>query len=361
MRVLHTNAGEVWSGIEQRIFFIARYLKKKGVWCALALSPNSPLRIRAEEEGIKVFPVKMRGKWGLSGVRILRDILQRERITLLHTHRSTDHWMSYLASRKTGVILIRTRHNYTPISPNPLNHLLYHRATHHLIAVADIIGKYLTGVYKIPPHRVTVIPSAVDVERFLSNREDLREELGISPEIPVIGMVGRLRKHKDYPTFIRFASLLLEEVPRAKFLISGDGPLENELKKMVRRRKLEDRIIFLGKRMDVEKVLRTLDVFVLTSVLEGSPAVIKEAILSEVPVVATRVGGINEIIRDGEGGFLVNPGSPEEIKNCVLHILNNPSVVKEGVRKAGERIREVYSPDRLGEKTLSLYENLHNS
>ncbi len=359
MRVLHINAGEVWSGIEQRILFIARYLKEKRVYCALAISPFSPLWKKAEKEGIKVFPLKIKSEFSLPSIFKLRKIIREEGITLLHTHRSSDHWLGFWASRGLEIMLIRTRHNLTPIPKNPFNYFLYQKATHHFIAVAEIIKRAMIEDFKIPPSKITTIHSAVDIEKFKRKKGGLREELGFPSNIPLVGTVGRIRDHKDYPLFLETARWILERNPKVRFVIVGEGPLEGYIRKLTRDFQLDKKVIFLGKREDVEKIVPDFDVFLLTSKIEGSPAVIKEAMLCGIPVVASKVGGIPEIIENGKEGVLISRRNPEDFGRAVLELLDQKEKVKKMVEKARKKVRENYSPEILGKETLEVYERLH--
>ncbi len=351
------NAGEVWSGIEQRIFFIARYLKKKGIYCALAVSPASPLWSKAEKESIPLHPLPIRKKLDFRGIAGLRTVLKKEKIDILHTHRSTDHWIGALAVQWLPVKVVRTRHNFTSIPENLCNSILYHTWTHHFILVAEKIRENVQKI-GIPPSRITVIHSAVDVEKFPGRKGVLRKELNIPREAPLIGMVGRIREHKNYPLFLEFACLLLRDFPTAHFVIAGEGPLEEVIRGRAETMGLRERIHFIGGREDVEDVISSFDVFVLTSKIEGSPAVIKEAMLCGVPVVASDVGGIPEIIETGKEGLLVEPGNPLRIKEAVEFFLTHSGEKNKMTEKAKRKILRYFHPDTLGEKTLEVYEKV---
>jgi len=357
MRILHVNAGEVWSGIEQRIFFVAKYLKDRGIYCALGISPASPLWNKAEEESIPLHPLCIKRKWDFGAIVDLRRIIKKEKIDILHTHRSTDHWLGALSARFLPVKIVRTRHNFTSIPNNICNSILYHRWTHHFILVAEKIRDNLQRI-GIPPSRVSVIHSAVDVERFPGRKGVLREELRISNGIPLVGMVGRIREHKDYPTFLEFARLLLKDFPGAHFVIAGEGPLENEIRRRAEMMGLGKRVHFIGGREDIADVISSFDVFVLTSKIEGSPAVIKEAMLCRVPVVATCVGGIPEIIEDGRDGLLVESGNPFQIKDAVTFIITHPEERKRMIENAERKILYHFHPYILGRETLRVYEKI---
>ncbi len=357
MKILHINAGEVWSGIEQRILFIARYLKNKNIYCAIAISPASPLWRKAKKYGIPLFPLPIKKKKDFASIRELRRIIKKEKINIVHAHRSTDHWIGVLSARFTNLNfnLIRTRHNFTPIPKNFFNHLLYLRWTDHIIGVAEKIRENLEEI-KIPPEKVTIIHSAVDLERF-SRKRKLKKIKGKL----LIGMIGRIRKHKDYPTFLNFCKLFLEDFPEANFFIAGDGPLEKEMKRKAESLGIKDNVHFLGEREDIPEIISSLDIFVLTSKIEGSPAVIKEAMLSEIPVIATKVGGVPEIIEDGKEGLLVEPENPLEIKKAAIYLLTHQKDKENMIKRAKEKVISKFNPEILGRKTLEVYRKVINS
>lgn len=359
LKVLHTNAGDNWSGIENRIFIVAKHLNSKDLKVSLAISPNNPLTTKAKQGNIECFNLSICNKIDFKAIFNLKSILLKHKFDILHVHRSTDHWIGVQAVKlfNLPVKIIRTRHNYTPINPNIFNRLLYNKFTDKIITVAEIIKKDITENAQINPSKVVTIHSSIMIERFNEgiNASQVKEELNISSDTPLVGMIGRIREHKDYPNFLGACKLVKQAIPSVKFLIVGEGPLEKKIKNLAEELGIIQNIFFLGKREDIPEILASLDVFVLSSSVEGSPAVIKEAMVMSKPVVATSVGGIPEIIEDGINGILVSPHSPMYIAQRILQVLQDKTLSEKLGRNAKKTILENFTPSVLAYKTKDVY------
>ncbi len=197
--------------------------------------------------------------------------------------------------------------------------------TDAFIAVAASHGRYLADREGCPARKVRVIPNGVDVERFHPRwpSESLRRALGLAAGAPVAGIVAALRPEKNHPLFLEVAQRVWKVVPEARFLIVGDGPERARLEAIARRIGVHGAVRFLGTRSDVPEVLSLLDVFVLTSHMEANPVSILEAMSTEKPVVATRVGSVPETVIDGQTGYLVDPGDAESMAARVVELFGD--------------------------------------
>lgn len=365
LKVLHTDAGENWSGIENRILIIAKHLNSKDLNISLAISPDNPLAQKAKPENIQCFDLPIRNKIDFRAILKLKNILLKHKFDILHVHRSTDHWIGVQAVKffNLPVKIIRTRHNYTPIKPNLFNRLLYNKFTDKIITVAEIIKKDITENAYINPSKVVTIHSSIMIERFNDgiNTSQIREELNISSDTLLVGMIGRIRDHKDYPNFLKACKIVRERIPSVKFLIAGEGPLEKKVKNLAKELGIAKDIFFLGEWEDIPEVLAGLDIFVLSSSVEGSPAVIKEAMVMGKPVVSTSVGGIPEIIEDGVDGILVLPSSPLALADGIILVLKDKELSEKLGRNAKKTILEKFTPSVLASKTKEVYLEVANS
>ncbi len=361
--ILHINAGEVWSGIEQRIFSISRSLNSKQFKIILAVSPSSPLYKKAGSCSIPLLSLKI-GKWKFNPVVIwkLSRFLETHKVDILHTHRSSDHWIGVLAVRLFGLStqcrIIRTRHNFTRIKNNWINNKLYNKWTDRIIAVAEVIKEQLVNENNISGHKITAIHSSIDTEKFRGGFDGgkIRNEFGISTDTVVLGMVGRLRKHKDYPNMFVALKIIVKKFKNIKLLIVGDGILESQLKSVVQIMGLSNYVIFAGKRESIPQILSGIDIFVLSSSVEGSPAVIKEALTMGKPVVSTNAGGIPEIIQNGVTGILVPPHNPEALADGILNAINNMDKSLKMAEKGKQVIIDEFSETKLAELTAEVYQ-----
>jgi len=361
--ILHINAGEVWSGIEQRILTISKLLHNKEFNIILAVSPSSPLYKKASSYNIPLLSLKI-SKWKFNPVVIWRlsQFLKTHKVDILHTHRSSDHWIGVLAVRLFSLSsqckIIRTRHNFTRIKNNRINNKLYKEWTDKIIAVAEVIKRQLVDENNISENKIITIHSSIDTEKFKGEFDEgqIRNEFGISADTVVLGMVGRLREHKDYPNMFVTLKIIIKKFKNVKLLIVGDGILESQLKSMVQRMELSNYVIFAGKRESIPQILSGIDIFVLSSSVEGSPAVIKEALVMEKPVVSTNVGGIPEIIQNGVTSILVPPHNPEALANGILDVINNRNKFLEMAKRGKEVIINQFSETKLAEQTAEVYQ-----
>jgi glycosyltransferase involved in cell wall biosynthesis len=223
--------------------------------------------------------------------------------------------------------------------------------TDAFIAVAEPHRRYLAEHEGCPGDRVRVIPNGVDVERFhprWPNRA-LRREVGLPHGAPVAGIVAALRPEKHHELFLRAAALVRQEVSEAQFLIVGSGPQREELERLAQDLSLGGAVHFLGTRGDVAEVLSIVDVVMLTSHMEANPVSILEAMASEKPVVATRVGSVPETVLDRQTGFLVPPGDARQIADRVIELFGDPELAGRMGRAGREHVVAHWSVERTVE------------
>ena len=186
----------------------------------------------------------------------------------------------------------------------------------------------------------------------------IRTELGIAENIPIVGIVGRLSPQKDYPTFLKAAAEVLRAVPEAVFLIAGDGSLRHELEKLAAGLTIESRVRFLGYRTDILDVVSTFDVFVLSSLWEGLPLAVLEAMALEKPVVATSVPGTAEAVVDGESGYLVPLKDSPVLAQKTVELLRDPEKSRKMGKAGRRRVVDYFDLGRMVDEHERLYRRL---
>jgi glycosyltransferase involved in cell wall biosynthesis len=221
--------------------------------------------------------------------------------------------------------------------------------TDAFIAVAEPHARYLAEHEGCPAGKVRVIPNGVDVERFHPRwpSRSLREQLRLPERAPVAGIVAALRPEKNHELFLRSAALVRQQLPEAQFLVVGDGPRRAELERLARQWPLAYAVHFLGTRSDVAELLSLMDVLVLTSHMESNPVSILEAMASEKPVVATRVGSVPETVLDGKTGYLVAPGDAEGLAARIVELLPNRQLAARMGRAGREHVIAHWSVERM--------------
>ncbi|RLF96515.1 hypothetical protein DRN58_09650, partial [Thermococci archaeon] len=213
-----------------------------------------------------------------------------------------------------------------------------------IIAVSNDIKDALVRKGKIKPNRITVIHNGIDLTDVKFDtilRQKIKQKLGIDNTAQVIGCVGTLKLVKGHKYLIQAMPLILEKYPSTYLILVGDGPLRNDLKRLAEKLKVRERIMFLGYRPDIPKLMNIFDIFILPSLSEGLSNVLLEAMAASKPVIATNVGGNPEVVEDGETGLLVPPKDPQKIAEAVVSLLNDEDrrirMGKAGLRRVKER------------------------
>ena len=221
--------------------------------------------------------------------------------------------------------------------------------TDAFVGVAKLHGKYLAAHEGCPAHKVHVIPNGVDVERFHPRwpSRALQQEFGLEPGSPVAGIVAALRPEKNHEMFLYVAALVHRKLPNARFLIVGDGPQRPRLEQLAGSLGIADAVRFVGTRSDIPEVLSLVDVVLLTSHMEANPLCLLEAMASEKPVVATRVGSVPESVSEGQTGYLVEPGDSQGMACRVIELFGDPDRAATLGRAGREQVISHWSVDRM--------------
>lgn len=251
-----------------------------------------------------------------------------------------------LAARRVGVPVILSALHSTgwPDGVGRLNRALT-PITDGFIGVADSHGDFMLEKERFPASKVFVIPNGVDTTRFapVPDAGSVREEIGVGAADPVVTIVAALRPEKNHELFLEMAARILPQMPRAKFLIIGDGPRRESLEECAAMLGITESVRFLGTRSDVPRLLSTSDVFTLTSHNEANPVSILEAMSVGKPVVATNVGSIKEAVAEDVTGYLVKPGDVDALTGRVLELLDDPLRAVEMGANAREVVVENWS------------------
>jgi glycosyltransferase involved in cell wall biosynthesis len=261
---------------------------------------------------------------------------RRFRPDLVHTHTAKAGALGRLAALLTGVpASVHTFHGHVLdgyFSPAATQFFLrieraLGRSTDRVIAVSPRLRDAILAMGISHPERVEVVPLGLDLDRFLQappGRAGLRTALDIPPGTPLLGIVGRLVPIKDHPTLFWALTLLTVGSRAPHLLVVGDGDRHEELRRLAHRLDLLSRVHFLGWRNDLEAILGELDVVICCSRNEGTPVALIEAMVAGVPVVATDVGGVGDLIVHGQTGWLIPPGDPPALARAIQALLADP-------------------------------------
>ena len=291
-------------------------------------------------------------KYDFSVLGRLARLLKRRRIDAVVTVGTGGDKMFWgrLAAWLAGVPVICSALHSTGLPDHvELPNRLLAPLTDAFIAVAEPHARYLAAHEGCPAEKVRVIPNGVDVERFHPRwpSEALRHEFHLDAAAPVVGIVAALRPEKNHEMFLDVAAAVHRRLPRAQFLVVGDGSRRAPLQARAEEQGLAGAVRFPGTRSDVAEVLSLLDVLLLTSHMEANPLCLLEAMASEKPVVATRVGSVPETVLEGRTGYLVAPGDVPAMADRVLGLLTDPAGAAAMGRAGREHVIAHWSIDGM--------------
>ena len=233
-----------------------------------------------------------------------------------------------------------------------------------IVAVSETHARYLRDVTGLPAGRIVVIENGIDVDAWPvatpARRREARTALGIDAADAVVTMVAAMRPEKAHDVLLHAVEILHASGRRVRVLLAGDGPLLETLRRDAQRRGIADRVEFLGIRRDVARLLHASDAVVLPSraVVETLPLSVLEAMASGVPVIASRVGSVPEVVVDGETGRLVAPGDAMELARVIAATLDDAMAAGRWSREARRRVEARYSVDRTTARYEQLFDEL---
>jgi glycosyltransferase involved in cell wall biosynthesis len=295
--------------------------------------------------------------------RIVRLVRER-RVDILHMHLPYAAIVGRIAGKLAGVpAMVYTEHGLQERC-HPLTRIanqLTMRLGDVTIAVSGEVKDSLLRSRLVRGTRVLTIRNGVDVEwlrRMTSGASGIRGEFSIPEDGLVVGVVTAFRPQKQLETWIRAARAIADAEPRTTFIVVGHGPSQPAVRQLADRIGLNGRITFTGLRHDAARLMAGFDVFMSSSIYEGLPVSVLEAMALERPIVATRVGGLPGILRDGQEGFLVQPGDPGALAERVLTLLRNPSLRRTVGEAARRRVETEFSIQRMVRETEAVYAEL---
>ncbi len=371
LQILEGTAG----GTREHILQIMRCVDRRRFHLSLICSTvrNPDFARDMEElraEGFEVLEVRMgREIRPAADLRAFAQIfghIRRHRYDVVHTHSSKAGFLGRLAAWLCGVRRIyHTPHVfYFQWRPHTVTGKLFRllewfaaQLTTRIVAVSESQRRIAVRCGVVRPQRITVAENGVCAERFAgaAGRRAARAKLGIEPSDLLVGMVGRLEPQKGCRHYLRAARMVADAMPDTKFILVGSGSVEGRLRRLAGELGLDGVLKLLGHRDDLPRLYGALDLFVLTSLWEGLPYVILEAMAAGKAVVATDVPGSHDLVRTGETGYLAPPEDDRAIAMATLKLLRDPALRTRMGRRAEELVSERYSRDRFIGKLEDLY------
>jgi len=360
LSLFQIDAGREWRGGQRQSLYLARELRKAGYRFKFVVQPGSPLHEKAAAEGLPVLPLSMKTEMSVGAAFRLSRAMKKEGCLLAHFHDAHAVSVGGLACRWAHVpIRIISRRVDFPLKTNVFSRKKYTRDVDAIIAISQGVRNVLVKG-GIKPGVIEVVPSGIDFSPFEGrlSKDFLRNEFGFAPDDFLAGIVAALEDHKGHKYLIEAASIIKRRAPKVKIIIVGKGSLEYELDQQARGLQVHDLVFFLGFREDVPRILASLDAFVLSSYLEGLGTSILDAMASRLPVVATDVGGIPEVVVHNETGILVPPRNPEALAEALIRLHDDRALALRLGEKGYKVVHEKFSSESMACRIIAVYQRI---
>ena len=360
MRIAHLNTEHTWRGGEAQLLHLAEGLSRSGNDCLVVGQPDSAILKRAMDKGLETEAIPMSSEWSPSAILSLSKIFKQKEIQIIHMHTSHACTLGVWAARLAGVpVRVISRRVDFPLRGNPFRRFKYEWGVDRIIAISEGVRDVLIHD-GLNPDRIELIHSGINPESFdpAYPTGETRAEFGIAPTSLVIGCVAHFADHKGHRYLIEAARQVVSVVPGARFLLVGDGELKHDVELMIDKLNLRKHFILTGFRNDIQRLLAAMDLVVLSSHLEGLGTSLLDAMAMARPVVATRVGGIPEMIEDGKNGCLVSPRDPAALADGMIELLKDPEKRKRMGKAGRMRVMKDFSAKAMVDRTEAIYREL---
>ena len=359
----HFNTG----GITSYILTLGEALVKSGheVWVASSGGNCVP---RLEAAGMRHVRINIRTKSEVSlklwlSYGPLSRLIRKEGLNISHAQTRVTQVLGFFLSRARGVAMVTTCHGF--FRPRWFRKIFPCWGA-AVIAISKPVARHLSADFGVAQDQVHLITNGIDLNRFVMTNDQMRREarqkmdMGDTPLIgintPLIGVIARLSDVKGIDILIRAMPFVLKEIPSVNLLIAGQGPQEAALKKLTKDLGLMVHVHFKSTINQTQEFLCAFDVFVMPSLMEGLGLSVIEAQACGIPVVASRIGGLVDLIEDGQNGYLVPINDPAALAHRIIEVLRNPDSSKIMAQQARSNIEQHFSAEKMLQQTLKVYE-----
>lgn len=373
IKVLHIHTLPVISGSGINTFLTMNGLDRGRYDVELACAPGGRLISLVQAHNMKVRLFKNL----VQPFDVLRDILALFDLTtflknnfyhIVHTHNSKAGFIGRLAAKLAGIpVIVHTVHGFAFHDQEPLWRQILFRnlerlASHwcdKMIFISQPLVQWALKERIVGKDKITKIYSGIEMDRFRpvtgKTKKRIRQKWGLSEQDAVIGIVSKLWEGKGHVTLINAFLEVKREIENAKLVIVGEGYLYSKLVRLVNECGLSDSVLFTGFQMDVSNIIATFDAAVLPSFFEGMGRVLLEAAAMEKPLIATKVGGIPDLVSHGVNGLLVRPGNTRELAEAILHILHNRTLATRMGKAGRKRVQNRFSAEFMVQSIERIY------
>jgi glycosyltransferase involved in cell wall biosynthesis len=360
LSVMHVLSIKHWRGGEQQVAYLVDQLTKQGVYNYLVVARGSELAKYCKLNAIPHKTIVFGNGFNLLAAYKIKRLSQRLQVDIVHMHCSPSHTLaifSNLLGNKAKLVL--SRRVIFPVRPNTLSQKKFNfPAIESIICVSKAIQTVLEESIN-RKDIFNVVYDGVNLQSITKRRTEtsIRDEFNLHDKTLVV-IIAALSPEKDHATFIEAAKILANESEEFHFLIIGTGVEEKRVKQLIEAENLSDTITMTGFRYDIPDILQDSDYFVMTSRMEGLGSSIIEAFANKTPVVATRIGGIPELVIDGETGLLASAGNAEEIASHVLTLQNSPELKKRLIENATNLLDQKLRIEITAKQTEDIYKEI---
>lgn len=368
MKILQLISSCGFFGAEKVVFELASELRKSGHTATIGViknrqHPDFDLMEKAAECSLHAEGFPCKGKLDFGTINAIASYAERNAIDIIHSHGYKADIYAFLSNFRRRTPLIATAHNWININTKMSLYAFADKTVlkrfNAVVSVSKTIETLLlrSGFKK---EKVCLVENGVDVGKFHhSNGHTSTAGIPHDAKYKIIGTVGRLVKEKGHTHLIDAATKILAEYKNCIFLFVGDGPLKEELQNQAKANGIGDQVIFLGNRDDIPELLSRMDIFVLPSLVESHPMALLEAMAAQKPIVASSVGDIATILKEGQLGKVVAPGNSSVIAEGVLSYLKDSDGAKRDSLNAYQEAVEKYSSARMASEYLKIYHRLN--
>jgi glycosyltransferase involved in cell wall biosynthesis len=369
IHVLEIVGNAIVGGMERSVANLVKELPPDTFRFTCLCPFQSPFTRSLKEKGCPVFVAPLRDDPTWRSLQMAVEIVRHHRVDLIHGHLPNAHILAGLTGMITQTPTIATIHGMS-LTVHELG-ISRMTQTHLIVVCQEAYAQALA--LGIAPQNLSLIPNGIDTELFRSipHTQRFKAALGLSPEVPMVGFVGRLAWEKGPDEFLRIAARVHQKRPALHFVLVGEGPLREQLVQLIHELGLENCVHLAGLWDDMTEVYSALDVLVVTSRSEGMPLAVLEAMACERPVIAMAVGGVAEIIEEGVSGYLIAPedwkgganaytSGFEGIEMVLINLIDNPEKGRFIGSAARERVKEFYNLSTSANLVSNLYTRLVN-
>ena len=318
---------------------------------------------RAQAIGAHVLPLRMGAYLDLGTLSELVRTIRREGIDIVQTHDAQTRRLGIPAAALGGATHVASLHGWIPNTAKQkasvhLDRMLIRRADHLIVMSEQMKAEVRT--LGVPDERMTVLYNSIFLDDYppIESERSAREVLGIPERAPTVAVIGRVSAEKGQLLFLEMARKVLDRRPEARFLVVGDGPAMPALRRRIEEMELENQVLLTGHLGDPRDAYAALDVLVIPSSTEGLPNVLLEAFAFSKPVVATRVGGIPEVLQDQTSGYLVDSGDAEALARRVSHLLDHAELARSMGRAGHDTVTKRFTFVERTRRLERLYDQI---